>query len=130
MCDQRSLRSACAYAQSDQSFYKSLEYSMIVELLTEYQLEFLSLKGGCTGSSESTLVKIPLYWKFRVAAYMYSCVDPARLRTRLPRKCFLISTGVSRFLKLESYPACIQCRITICLPAELPGGPMVAHFVY
>ena len=31
---------------------------MIVKLLTEQHLEFLSLKGGCTGSSESTLVKI------------------------------------------------------------------------
>ena len=30
---------------------------MTVKLLTEYHLEFLSLKGGCTGSSESTLVK-------------------------------------------------------------------------
>ena len=30
---------------------------MIVKLLTEQHLEFLSLKGGCTGSSESTLVK-------------------------------------------------------------------------
>ena len=32
-----------------------LEYSMIVKLLTEHHLEFLSLKGGCTGSSESTV---------------------------------------------------------------------------
>ena len=32
---------------------------MSVKLLTEHHLEFLSLKGGCTGSSESTLVKIP-----------------------------------------------------------------------
>ena len=31
---------------------------MIVKLLTEHQLEFLSLKGGCRGSSESTLVKM------------------------------------------------------------------------
>ena len=31
---------------------------MIVKLLTEYHLEFLSLKGGCRGSSESTLVKM------------------------------------------------------------------------
>ena len=30
---------------------------MIVKLLTEHHLEFLSLKGGCSGSSESTLVK-------------------------------------------------------------------------
>ena len=30
---------------------------MSVKLLTEHYLEFLSLKGGCTGLSESTLVK-------------------------------------------------------------------------
>ena len=28
---------------------------MIVKLLTEHHLEFISLKGGCTGSSEFTL---------------------------------------------------------------------------
>ena len=58
MCDQQSLRSACAYAQSDQSLSRSLEYSMIVKLLTEHHLEFLNLTGGCTGSSQSTLVII------------------------------------------------------------------------
>ena len=36
-----------------------LEYSMTVKLLTGYHLEFLSLKGGCTGSSASRLVKMP-----------------------------------------------------------------------
>ena len=36
---------------------------MIVKLPTEHHLEFLSLKGGCRGSSESTLVKMPLCWK-------------------------------------------------------------------
>ena len=30
---------------------------MGVTLLTEHYLELLSLKGGCTGSSESTFVK-------------------------------------------------------------------------
>ena len=30
---------------------------MSVKLLTEQDLEFLGLKGGCTGSSESTHVK-------------------------------------------------------------------------
>ena len=48
-------RSACAYWQSDQSLCLSLEYSMGVKLLTEHHLRFLNLKGGCTGSSESTL---------------------------------------------------------------------------
>ena len=43
---------------------------MSVELLTEQRLEFVSLKGGCTGSSESTLVncKMPHCWKSHVAA--------------------------------------------------------------
>ena len=63
MCDQQSLRSACAYAQSDQSLFQSLEYSMIVKLLNEHHLEFLSLKGGCRGSSESTHVKMTHCWK-------------------------------------------------------------------
>ena len=32
---------------------------MSVKLLTEHLLEFVSSKGGCTGSSESTLVRMP-----------------------------------------------------------------------
>ena len=70
MCDQQSLRSACAYAQSDQILCLLLEYSMTVKLLTEQHLEFLSLTGGCTGWSESTHVKIPHCWKSRVRAQM------------------------------------------------------------
>ena len=41
---------------------------MIVKLLTEYHLEFLSLKGGCTGSFESTLVKMQHCWKSHATA--------------------------------------------------------------
>ena len=43
---------------------------MIVKLLTEHYLEVLSLKGRCTGSSESTLVKMPLCWKSHVVAQL------------------------------------------------------------
>ena len=42
---------------------------MIVKLLTEHDLEFLSLKGGCTGSSESTHVKMPHCWKSHAMAH-------------------------------------------------------------
>ena len=42
---------------------------MNVKLLTKQHLEFLRLKGGCTGSSESKLVKIQHCWKSRVAAH-------------------------------------------------------------
>ena len=48
---------------------------MSVKLLTEHRLEFVSLKGGYTGSSESTLVKMHciaaqfmIYW-LRADAY-------------------------------------------------------------
>ena len=66
MCDQQSLRSACAFAQSDQSICLLLEYSMIVKLLTERHSECLSLEGGCRGSSESTHVEMPHCWKSHV----------------------------------------------------------------
>ena len=36
---------------------------MTVKLLTEHHLEFLSFKGGCTGSSESILDKMMHCWK-------------------------------------------------------------------
>ena len=42
---------------------------MIVKLLTEHHLEFLSLTGGCRGSSESTLVKMLHCWKSHVTAH-------------------------------------------------------------
>ena len=41
---------------------------MIVRLLTEQHLEFLNLKGGCRGSSESTLVKMSHCWKSHALA--------------------------------------------------------------
>ena len=44
---------------------------MTVKLLTEHHLEFLSLKGGCRGSSESTLVKMSNCWKSHALAHLY-----------------------------------------------------------
>ena len=43
---------------------------MIVKLLTECNLEFLSLTGGCTGSSESALVKNSNCWKSGATAHL------------------------------------------------------------
>ena len=43
---------------------------MNIKQLTERNLELLSLKVGCTGLSESTLVKMPHCWKSHVAAHM------------------------------------------------------------
>ena len=41
---------------------------MIVKLLTEHHLEFLSLKGGCRDSSESSLDKMSNCWKSHATA--------------------------------------------------------------
>ena len=54
---------------------------MIVRLLTEHYLEFLSLKGGCTGSSQSTHVKSPHCWKSHVAAHLLSPLSSAYVIT-------------------------------------------------
>ena len=43
---------------------------MIVKLLTEHHLEFLNLKGGYRGSSESTHVKMPHFWKSHALAQL------------------------------------------------------------
>ena len=83
MCDQHFKAQTSLYEQSDQSLCLSLEYSMSAQLLTEHHLEFLRLKGGCTGLSESTLVKMPHCWKSHVAAHL----------SYIPRKPVLISNG-------------------------------------
>ena len=62
---------------------------MIFKLLTEHHLEFLSLKGGCTGSSESTLVKMPHCWKSHV--YISGCVQ-------LVPECFAVVLEILDFV--------------------------------
>ena len=52
---------------------------MVVKLLIEHHLEFLSLKGGCRGSSESTHVNMPHCWKSHALAqfsYLMHLVYP------------------------------------------------------
>ena len=48
---------------------------MTVKLLTKQHLEFLSLTGGGTGSSESTLVKMPHSWKSGVTVHYEALLD-------------------------------------------------------
>ena len=50
---------------------------MIVKLLTERHLEFLSLTGGCRGSYESTHVKMSNCWKSHAVAQFSSCYHMA-----------------------------------------------------
>ena len=55
---------------------------MTVKLLTEHNLEFVRLKGGGTGSSEPTHVKMPHCWKSHVGYHItkyYTAVQRAVL---------------------------------------------------
>ena len=46
---------------------------MTVKLLTKRHCQLLSLKGGCTGSSESIHVKIPHCWKSHISYENVRC---------------------------------------------------------
>ena len=87
---------------------------MTVRLLTEHHLKFLSLKGSCTGLSESTLVKIPHCWKSHVAAHIlpipYVCtvaISPSVLTPGYvsplsqSRTSDILQTGVSTDLSVS-----------------------------
>ena len=47
---------------------------MIVKLLTEHHLEFLSLTEGWRVLSESTLIKMSNFWKSHAAAHFFVCL--------------------------------------------------------
>ena len=49
---------------------------MIVKVRTEHHLEFLSLKGGCRGSSGSTIVKMSNCSKSHAAAQIIAHWSP------------------------------------------------------
>ena len=53
------------------SLIRAFASRLHIQLLTDHHLEFLSLKGGCTGSYESTLVRMPHCWKSHVAAQIF-----------------------------------------------------------
>ena len=90
---------------------------MIVKLLTEHHLKFLSLKGGCTGPSESTHVKMPHYWRSHATAQMLTTVDlmiVMKIKTEIQEKTFDIS----------QYGPCLNCfgwvKNAITLYAQQP----------
>ena len=76
---------------------------MIVKQLAEQHLEFLSLKGGCTCSSESTLFKMSHCWKSRVAVQMILTVYQFKCNVSGQMEEFIIlahQIGVSTVLPL------------------------------
>ena len=83
VCNQQSLRSACAYAQSGQRLCWPLDCSVSVGLLFEHNLEFLRLGGGCAGPSGSELVIVPQCWKPHVVAQKHGIYKKVAVRAAL-----------------------------------------------
>ena len=83
--------------------------SVTCKQLTEHNLEILLLKGGCTSSSESTLVKMSHCWKSHVAAQISSQRQKdtqADLPLRISKYDFLddLSSVVLSFLSFLYLP--------------------------
>ena len=97
---------------------------MTVKLLAEHHLEFLSLKGGCKDSSESTLVKIPHCWKSHVTAHVFS----ATLLSKFDQHEAL-STAVTKVPAsgtVRSFNKYFQqCGILTCVDPDQPVQPHV-----
>ena len=65
--------------------------------------KFLNLKGGCTGLSESTLVKMPYCWKSHVMAQIKVKVS----RSQLTSKCYTLLGACVTKTRLADCP--FQC---------------------
>ena len=73
---------------------------MSVKLLTEHNLEFLSLQGGCSGSPESTHVKLPHCWKSHVTAQIFiSNLQQTTRNVTLCSVCFQGQEGANTIVQ-------------------------------
>ena len=90
-----------------------------VKLLTEHHLEFISLKGGCTGSSESTLVKMPHCWKSRVVAHFILQSNLDYSKCQGPHESFRIIGSLNdrnrEFLEISEKLGCFHRTLRLQL---------------
>ena len=85
---------------------------MAAKLLTEHHLGFLSLKGGYSGSSESTHVKMPHCWKSHVAAH-----SNKQLRKFAEAQRLFLSQIRTKFCCCNTR----TCYVRVGLPTALPA---------
>ena len=85
---------------------------MIVKLLTEHHLEFLSLKGGCRGSSESTLVKMLDCWKSHaLAQFSFNVCSPGNKASTWFHVQMAVKSDNTLAKTARSLPKIIQFRV-------------------
>ena len=85
---------------------------MSVKLLTVHRLEFVSLKGGCTGSSESTLVKMPHCWKSYVAAQFMIYIGFKPMYVRYAGYINISKKRTNSDKYHKSRFSCMQCAVS------------------
>ena len=91
---------------------------MSVKLLTIHHLEFLSFKGGCTGSSESTLVKMPHCWKSHAAYHIWTSTWCDLVNCRIFTKAsFIASWGLN-----HSFTGAQRRLWWFCTKGRLPSA--------
>ena len=117
MCDQQILSSACAYAVWSELM---LVAWIFFECKATDWAPFLSLKGGCTGSSESALVKMPHCWKSHTAApaaqiYNYLVQFSGMLHCWLQRYHARIRTFGSSLVSYKHIPIILNYPPIICV---------------
>ena len=80
-------------------------YYMSVKLLIELNLVFQSLTGGCTGSFESTLVKMAHCWKSHVMVQIFLNTGPRRqsVTCLATDACLTADPGVPSLIAALSY---------------------------
>ena len=84
---------------------------MSIELLTVHRLEFLSLKRGSTGSSESTHVKISHCWESRVTT-LFSVFSDGPYTLFAPTNAAFSLLGDTLIQKLLANPDVLKCECT------------------
>ena len=92
---------------------------MTVKPLTKHHLEFFSLKGGFTGSSESsTLIKMPHCWKSHVVAQMAISHNKSEVYLTVSVKPFAYRVILNAFL---SFADCFQNHCLRKILSEIPS---------
>ena len=104
----------------------------LFKLLAEHHLEFLSLKGECTGLSESILVKMPYCWKSHVTAHLcfmfviiiLSCLFLAALWSAAGRGLTSWLMGGSRWGEGVWTPPPLKNHKNIGFPSNIDPDPL------
>ena len=92
---------------------------MTVKLLTEHHLEILGLKGGCTGSSEPTLVKMSHCRKSHVTAHItYTQRHPLTSHADVSSEIGGLNFGLS--LRLSLGMRAVKALASLCLCVDSP----------